>query len=249
MNYQPIFYCPDQILIGGVSVTQKDLRLAIKDNDMVVLQPLIDQILIDASLKKTDSVAFDFLLAGIRPIIETAIQREFPTYLEADFPDFFLGALTAIWLKLPQYDSSKSKLSTFVYWQTKTGNRNFTRSSEKFYEACRQFNSNPSMVVQNLAAEYSQTADDYYYEEAGFQQFEDNDLNKRRLEAIVIAMDNLDSRTRSIIQLHLLEDRSPKEVAEIIGPPITEKTVYEYIRRAINKLRLSVEKIYQEREA
>jgi RNA polymerase sigma factor (sigma-70 family) len=248
MTFEPSFNAPDEIVIAGNPLSIKQLREAIVENDMTVIKPLIDQILMDASNQKTDSVAFAFLVVVIRPIIKTAIQREFRTYQDADFGDFFLGALTAIWIKLPQYDPKLSKFSTYVYRQTRDGNRSFTRNSEKFYEACRQFNSNPAMVVQNMAVEYSAKSDDLIYEDTGFAEFEDSDLSQKRLGAIEKVWDNLDERTQAIIKLHFLDNRTPKEVAEIIGPPLNERTVHEYIARATNKLRIAVEKEYKEKE-
>ena len=53
---------------------------------------------------------------------------------------------------------------------------------------------------------------------------------------------------KKIIQIHIIENKSPKELAELLGPPLTEKTVYEYIKRALNKVRLAVEKVYTEKE-
>ena len=247
MKYEPIFNAPEELNINGTLVTNHDLRLAIEDNDLGIIQPLIDLILFDAGNKRTDSEAFAFLIIGIRPIIRTAIAREFGTYSDDNFPDFFLGALTAIWIKLPDYDPKLSKFSTFVYRLTRDGNRSFTRNSERFYEACRRFNANPAAVIQDLAVSYSRKLDDYVYEESGIASVENMDLSEKRIAAIAKIWNNLDVRTAQIIKLHLIENKTPKEVADILGPPLNENTVYEYIKRAINKVRIAVNKEYDEK--
>ncbi len=247
MMSSPIFKVPNEIYLEDGILTLSDLRIAIEDNDMKILEPLIKQIIREAAERRVDSLSFAFLIVAIRPIIRSAISREFATYREeVDFADFFSGALTAIWLKLPFYDSTKSSFSTFVYRQTRDGNRTFTRNSEKFYGACKKFNGNPSLIAEQMSVTYSQEAQDFVYEDTSLIQIEENDLAKKRLEAIDRIWKNLDDRTQRILKLHLLDDHSPKQVAELIGPPITEKTVYEYINRAINKARRAVEKEYNE---
>jgi RNA polymerase sigma factor (sigma-70 family) len=248
MKSGPIFNVPDEIYVDDRLLTIGDLRVAIEDNDMEILKPLIEQITREASEKKLDSVTFAFLVVVIRPIIREAISREFSTYREeVDFADFFGGALAAIWIKLPSYDPTKSKLSTFVYRQTRDGNRSFTRNSQKFYEACKKFNSNPALIAEHMSVEYVKATDEFAYEDNDIIQFEENDANKSKLEAIDRMWHNLDERTAKILKLHLVDKHSPLEVAEMLGPPITEKTVYEYISRAINKARKTVEKDLNEK--
>ena len=214
MKSGPIFNVPNEIYLDDRILTIGELRIAIEDNDVSIIEPLIKQIIREAAEKRVDSVTFAFLVVVIRPIIKSAISREFATYREeSDFADFFSGALAAIWVKLPFYDSSKSKFSTFVYRLTRDGNRSFTRNSEKFYEACRQFNGNPSLMAEHMSASFIQDSGDFAYEDSSIIEIEDNDLAKKRLEAIDKMWINLDERTRSILKLYLVENHSPKEVA------------------------------------
>jgi RNA polymerase sigma factor (sigma-70 family) len=243
MKTGPIFNVPDEIYVGERLLKIGELRLAIEDNDMTVLTPLIEQIIREAAENKKESLTFAFLVVVIRPFIKAAITREFATYRnDLDFAEFFSGALTAIWIKLPDYDPSKSKFSTFVYRQTRDGNRSFTRNSEKFYEACRRFNSNPALIAEHLSMEYLSKTDELVYEDKNLLEFEENEASQQKLRAIDRMWKNLDERTAKILKLHLIDNYSPKEIADLVGPPVTEKTVYEYIRRAIDKARKTVEK-------
>lgn len=243
-----IFSVPDRIYVDGRLLTIGELRIAIEDNDMKILEPLIHQITREAALKKQDSLTFAFLVVVIRPIIKEAISREFSTYREeVDFADFFSGALAAIWIKLPSYDPTKSKLSTFVYRQTRDGNRSFTRNSQKFYEACKKFKADPALIAEHMSATYIKAIDEIAYVDSDLTQFEEDEAIKPKFEAIDRMWKNLDERTAKILKLHFIDDHSPKEVAELLGPPITEKTVYEYIQRAVNKARKTVEKDLNEK--
>jgi RNA polymerase sigma factor (sigma-70 family) len=248
MKTGPIFKVPTEIYVDDRLLTISELRIAIQDNDMGILLPLIEQITREASEKKEDSLTFAFLVVVIRPIIKEAISREFATYREEfDFADFFSGALAAIWIKLPFYDPTKSKLSTYIYRQTRDGNRSFTRNSEKFYEACKKFNADPALIAEHMSAIFVKETGEIAYEDSGLLEIEENDAEKFRFEAIDRMWKNLDERTAKILKLHFIDELSPKEVAEILGPPITEKTVYEYISRALNKARKTVEKDINEK--
>jgi RNA polymerase sigma factor (sigma-70 family) len=248
MKTGPIFNVPDEIYVDDRLLTISELRLAIQDNDMGIIGPLIEQITREASERKQNSLTFAFLVVVIRPIIKEAISREFATYREeVDFADFFAGALAAIWIKLPSYDPTKSKLSTYIYRQTRDGNRSFTRNSEKFYEACKKFIADPALIAEHMSAIFVKDTGEIAYEESGLLEFEENDENKFRFEAIDRMWKNLDERTAKILKIHFIDGHSPKEVADILGPPITEKTVYEYISRAVNKARRTVEKDFNEK--
>jgi RNA polymerase sigma factor (sigma-70 family) len=98
-----------------------------------------------------------------------------------------------------------------------------------------------------MSAIFVKATGEIAYEESGLLEFEENDANKSRFEAIDRMWKNLDERTTKILKLHFIDERSPKEVADILGPPITEKTVYEYISRAVNKARKTVEKDINEK--
>ena len=62
MSFEPIFNAPSELSVLDKIISTRDLRIALEDNDMGILQPLIDLILLDAANKKTDSLAFPFLV-------------------------------------------------------------------------------------------------------------------------------------------------------------------------------------------
>ena len=103
------------------------------------------------------------------------------------------------------------------------------------------------MIAEHMSATYVKATGEFAYEDANIIQFEEDESNKPKLQAIDKMWKNLDERTATILKLHLVENHSPKKIAELLGPPITEKNVYEYIQRAVNKARKTVEKDLNEK--
>lgn len=69
-------------------------------------------------------------------------------------------------------------------------------------------------------------------EDRGFSEFEKNDAVRR-------AMDALDARRREIIRLRFFENRSQREVAQVLG--ISQMTVSREERRALQQMRGALE--------
>ena len=108
MKTGPIFSVPDRIYVDDRLLSIGELRVAIEDNDMEILEPLIDQITREAAAKKQDSLTFAFLVVVIRPIIKEA--RIFDLSRRGRFCGFLLRCVGCYLDKTSFLRSNKVKI-------------------------------------------------------------------------------------------------------------------------------------------
>jgi len=237
------FYLPEEVVVQGRTITQTELKVALRDEDFTVLRPLIT-LITEANGGEREEL-FNFFVGGIQFAVERCVRNLYQ-FFDKDFQEeIFWQGIAYVWENLGKFDETKKSLHSWIWDQVKYGSRDARRREKRAKELLVKCQNNPALLAEEVLFETTRQEGGLSSRGGGgvaITTLESsigrdlNEITKQEENALRAAMDSLKERERILIWLKVVEGLSVREIAEKLGNEVSKEAVYKACSRAVEKL-------------
>ena len=236
------FYLPEEVVVQGRTITQADLKVALRDEDFTLLRPLIT--LITQANGSEREELFNFFIGGIQFAVERCVRNLYQ-FFDKDFQEeIFWQGIAYVWENLGKFDETKKSLHSWIWDQVKYGSRDARRREKRAKELLVKCQNNPALLAAEVLFETSRQDGGFSSRGGGvaittLESSIGRDLNEHSIQeqrAMRDAMNSLKEKERMLIWLKVVEGLSVEEIAERLGNEVSKDAVYKACNRAQKKL-------------